>query len=84
MSSMAQNRPSDDNPSGTDYDDLYCEQQRDRGRYELVCDSIKCALAEQLTAHGRRVCAARYKAAVDRLLTEVDDDVNRDTLGGAA
>jgi hypothetical protein len=63
-----------------DYHTLYCAVQRDRARYELVCDSIRCDLAEQLTAHGRRVCAAKYKAAVDRLLAEVEAD----TFGGAA
>lgn len=67
-----------------DYSTLYCAVQRDRARYELVCDSIRCDLAEQLTAHGRRVCAAKYKAAIDRLLAEVEDDINRDAFGSAA
>lgn len=73
-----------DDRDSLDYDALYCEVRREKGRYELVCDSIKADLTEQLTARSRRICAARYRCAVDRLLCEVEDAIDTDTFGGAA
>lgn len=73
-----------DDRDSLDYDAMYCERQREKGRYEIVCDSIKCDIAEQLTARGRRIRAARYKSAVDRLLGEVEDAINTNNFGGVA
>lgn len=69
---------------GLDYDALYCERWREKSRYELVCHSIKCDIAEQLTARGRRIRAARYAGAIDRILREVEDTINTNPFGGAA